>query len=126
MNTIFPNIFLTEKPLPEKIQNQINIFINQNDCVPRLSLANLAKLIAMARAIDGELSSMSLEIKDYLKILAVVDDEKVNEIINKLSAVTSKVNQDQFPNLDHVGMLQVSMFFFKFLKQVFKFLEIIL
>ena len=93
--------------MPEKIQNEIKIFINQNDCVPRLSLANLAKLIAMARAIDGELSSMSLEIKDYLKILAVVDDEKVNEIINKLSAVTSKVNQDQFPNLDHVGMLQV-------------------
>ena len=90
--------------MPAKIQNDIKIFINQNDCVPRLSLANMAKLIAMARAIDGELSSMSLEIKDYLKILAVVDDEKVNEIINKLSAVTSKVNQDQFPILDHVGM----------------------
>ena len=64
----------------------------------------MAKLIAMARAIDDELSNMSLEIKDYLKILAVVDEEKVNEIINKLSVVTSKVNQDQFPTLDHVGM----------------------
>ena len=96
--------FLTEKPLPAKIQNDIKIFINQNDCVPRLSLANMAKLIAMARAIDDELSNMSLEIKDYLKILAVVDEEKVNEIIKKLSAVTSKVNQDQFPILDHIGM----------------------
>ena len=96
--------FLTEKPLPAKIQNDIKIFINQNDCVPRLSLANMAKLIAMARAIDDELSNMSLEIKDYLKILAVVDEEKVNEIIKKLSAVTSKVNQDQFPTLDHIGM----------------------
>ena len=90
--------------MPEKIQNQIKIFINQNDFVPRLSLANLAKLIAMARAIDAELSNMSLKIKDYLKILTVVDDEKVNEIISNLSVVTSKVNQDQFPILDHVGM----------------------
>ena len=90
--------------MPAKFQNDIKIFINQNDCVPRLSLANMAKLIAMARAIDDELSNMSLEIKDYLKILAVVDEEKVNEIIKKLSAVTSKVNQDQFPILDHVGM----------------------
>lgn len=100
-----PPVYRTEKPLPAKIQNDIKIFINQNDCVPRLSLANMAKLIAMARAIDDELSNMSLEIKDYLKILAVVDEEKVNDIIKKLSAVTSKVNQDQFPTLDHIGQV---------------------
>ena len=39
--------------VPKDIQEAINIYINNQDCVPRMSLASIAKLLAMIRVVDA-------------------------------------------------------------------------
>ena len=51
--------------IPEDIQQSILIFVNGNDCVPRLSLANCAWLLSALRAVDG----LNLTALDQLSII---------------------------------------------------------
>ena len=51
--------------LQENIQQNILIFVNGNDCVPRLSLANCAWLLSALRAVDG----LNLTVLDQLSII---------------------------------------------------------
>ena len=53
------------QPLQEDIQQNILIFVNGNDCVPRLSLANCAWLLSALRAVDG----LNLSVLDQLSII---------------------------------------------------------
>ena len=82
-------------------QDHINIFINGNDIVPRLSLANLAKLLAMCRAVD----QIDLKIQDHLKILAGLRDPEILEDLETLANAVARVKQDQFPSLEHPGKI---------------------
>ena len=83
-----------------KFNQNINIFINGNDCVPRLSLANMAKLLATLRAFD----QISISIQDTLKILAGLEDNtEVEANLDKLAIAITNVEQDQFPKLEHLG-----------------------
>ena len=41
-----------DKALPETVREAIDIYINGRDCVPRMSLATLTKVISMVRAVD--------------------------------------------------------------------------
>ena len=93
-----PPVFRSESEIPD-MKNHIKNFVNRNDIVPRLSLANMAKIVAMARAID----EIELNALDYAKIIAGIDDPEVNSNLEKLSNIVSKVKQDQFPYLEHPG-----------------------
>ena len=55
-----PPIFRpTRRKVSSKFSNAIDIYINSQDCVPRMSLASMAKLLAMVRAVDAiEMSAM--------------------------------------------------------------------
>lgn len=81
------------------MKDKIEIYINGKDCVPRLSLANLTKLMAMCRAVD----QVPMTVQDQVKILAGIDGPEVRANLDKLSDALDKVNQDRFPNLDHHG-----------------------
>lgn len=84
-----------------KFNQHINIYINGNDCVPRLSLANMAKLLATLREIDKE----SISIQDTLKILAGLNKPEVLNNLDKLAETISKVDQKQFAKLEHPGQV---------------------
>ena len=96
-----PPVFRCKKKIPEKFTKNIHIFINGNDCVPRLTLANMALVIAMIRAIDDS----ELDAKDYLKILAGIEDEDVKTKLENLVTLITDVEQNEFPNLDHPGSI---------------------
>ena len=85
--------------LPCKADKHISIFINENDIVPRLSLANMATVITKLRAIDN----VAISVQDHLKILAGFEDSDVTENLKILSNAISGVHQTQFPSLDHHG-----------------------
>ena len=99
-----PPVYRARKS-PKTFQENIDIFINGNDCVPRLSLANMAKLLAMLRAFD----KVELNVQDYLKILAGIEDSEVTEKLEEFSQILDGVDQDQFPNMQHHGKI----FYFK-------------
>ena len=84
-----------------KFNQHINIYINGNDCVPRLSLANMAKLLATLREIDKE----SISIQDTLKILAGLNEPEVLNNLDRLAETISKVDQKQFAKLEHPGQV---------------------
>ena len=96
-----PPVFRSKKKIPEKFTKNIQIFVNGNDCVPRLTLANMAQVIAMIRAIDDS----ELDTKDYLKILAGIEDEDVKTKLDNLVNQITNVKQNEFPNLDHPGSI---------------------
>ena len=46
-------LFRSEKDVvPDSVRGAMAIYINSQDCIPRMSLASIAKLLAVARAID--------------------------------------------------------------------------
>jgi hypothetical protein len=91
----------TKKILPHEFREKIKIYINGNDVVPRLSLANMAKLMAMLRSID----QVPMTVQDHLKILAGLEEPEVLENLSKIQAALDNVVQDQFPALDHPGTI---------------------
>ena len=95
-----PPVYRTASNLA-KFNQHINIYINGNDCVPRLSLANMAKLLATLREIDKE----SISIPDTLKILAGLNEPEVLNKLDKLAETISKVDQKQFAKLEHPGQV---------------------
>merc|ERR1712156_850514 len=95
-----PPVYRSTNLKSSKFNENINIFINGNDCVPRLSLANMAKLLATLRAFD----QISISIQDTLKILAGLEDNpEVKANLDKLSTTINNVEQNQFPKLEHLG-----------------------
>ena len=94
-----PPVYRSANLKSSKFNENINIFVNGNDCVPRLSLANMAKLLATLRAID----KISISVQDTLKILAGREESEVNANLNQLAETISKVEQKQFPQLQHPG-----------------------
>ena len=95
-----PPVYRTASNLA-KFNQHINIYINGNDCVPRLSLANMAKLLATLREIDKE----SISIQDTLKIFAGLSEPEVLNNLDRLAETISKVDQKQFAKLEHPGQI---------------------
>merc|ERR1711953_1330962 len=95
-----PPVYRARKS-PKIFKDNIDIFINGNDVVPRLSLANMAKLLAMLRAFD----KVDLNIQDYLKILAGIEEPEVIDNLEKFSQILDGVEQDKFPNMQHHGRI---------------------
>ena len=93
-----PPVFRSENI--EKYQDKIDIFINENDCVPRLSLANIAKLLAIMEAIDD----IELPLKDQIMIYGGFKDTPyLLEDFKELVKIVTETEQDQFPRLEIPG-----------------------
>ena len=82
--------------------DNIDIFINNDDCIPRMSLGSIAKLIRMVRAID----ELDLTAKDHLQL--IFQPNSTPEIIEnqeKINTVLTAIKQDTFRYLEHPGKI---------------------
>ena len=96
--------------IPNHIQEKIMIFVNGNDCVPRLSLANCAWLLSAMKAIDN----LNLTTYDKLSIIIqkgtakelpiIQSSEIVNQNLKKVRMAIQGIDasyQEQFKYLNH-------------------------
>ena len=67
-------------PLFYRIKDTIQIFINGDDCIPRLSIANMANIITMVQEIDN----VPITNKELLKIFLGHYDDEVNTKLDEL------------------------------------------
>ena len=95
-----PPVFRSKKKISKEISSAIQIYINNYDCVPRLSLASVSRLLATVREVD----SLGLSLSEQLSILADRDSQEVQENIMKLRDVV-KVQRKSFPDLEHPGTI---------------------
>ena len=95
-----PPVFRSDQALPAKICSAIQIYVNNYDLVPRLSLASVSRLLATVREVD----SLGLSLSEQLSILADRDTEHVRENLERLREVLSSQRQT-FPDLDHPGTI---------------------
>ena len=92
-----PPVYQSEKSLSPEIAGAIDIFVNNVDCVPRLSLASVARLLAMVRAVD----ELGLSVGEQLKLLA--EREETENLMESVKTAVIEAKQDQFPSLEHPG-----------------------
>ena len=77
------------KTLEGDVLENIIIFVNGNDCVPRLSLANCAWLLSALRAVD----SLNLSIYDQLSIIVQKGTEKELPIVQSSNIVNDNLRK---------------------------------
>lgn len=85
--------------LPSSVVNAIEIYINNNDIVPRLSLGTVAKLLAMLRAVDH----LDLSISQQFFLLAGRMDQEAEKNMEMVREAIKKVKQEKFAFLTHPG-----------------------
>ena len=95
-----PPVFRSDHSLPHHISSAVDIFINNSDCVPRLSLASLARLLSSIRAVDEW--SRDYSISDQVRIL-LDNTNTSDEDLEKINRAVARVKQTTFPDLDHPG-----------------------
>ena len=95
------------KSLPKRVRDSIDIYINGQDCVPRMSLATLTKVISMARAVDAIEMTALEQVQMIIGTLAGVDETTpgIKENLAKVQRVISEIDQDRFPFLEHPGKI---------------------
>jgi len=96
-----PPVYRSKTVLPANVTNAIEIYINNFDCVPRLSLGSIARLLACMRAVD----SLGLTLAEQLSILAERSSENVQKNTSKLVEAVKHARQDKFPVLEHPGII---------------------
>ncbi len=94
-----PPVYRSNTPLPRDVVKRIEIYINNNDCVPSLSIAVIAQLSAMMKAVD-DLKFSPLEIADLLHGHSSLFPENMDYLI----AAIDGAEQTYFPYLDHPGL----------------------
>jgi len=92
-----PPVYQSEKSLKQEVVEAIDIFVNNFDCVPRLSLASVARLLAMVRAVD----ELGLTVGEQLKVLT--EREEAADLMERVKTAVIDAKQDQFPPLEHPG-----------------------
>ena len=91
-----PPVYRSENKFPQKFVENIKIFVNKSDNVPRFSFATVALAIEQMRAIDGS----ELGIKDCLKIIFGKEDkEKFKNVEKRVANATQNDKQ----NFHHPG-----------------------
>jgi len=86
-----------EKDIGEEVKDAIEIYINNSDIVPRLSLASMAQLLACVRAVD------CLKLSPY-KQFSLLSSEDTSDLESVVTAV-DEARQDMFPYLQHPGRI---------------------
>lgn len=96
-----PPVYRSDAPVPESISKCLDIYINNQDCIPRCCLGSIARLVAMVRAVD------KIEMSSYEKVKVVAgmtDDETVSNLAKVTQAIVD-IRQDRFPFLEHPGQI---------------------
>ena len=96
-----PPVYRSDTPVPEDISKRLDIYINNQDCIPRCCLGSIARLVAMVRAVD------KIEMSSYEKVKVVAgmtDDETVSNLAKVTQAIVD-IRQDRFPFLEHPGQI---------------------
>ena len=97
-----PPVYRAEVPLPDKVSKAMVIYVNNFDCVPRLSLGSIARLLVSMRAVDN----LGLTLTEQLSILAGRSgDENVQKNSSRLVEAVRSARQDKFPILEHPGTI---------------------
>jgi hypothetical protein len=122
-----PPIYRSEKEVPLHVRENINIYINGQvrarqckviyfyltntmlsffqDCVPRLSLASVARLMSMARAV----AALKLTVYQQMQVFAArLSGDMIPEItanLKKVQEAIKDIDQDRFPFLEHPGQI---------------------
>lgn len=75
------------------------------DCVPRLSLASVARLMSMARAV----AALKLTVYQQMQVFAArLSGDMITEItanLKKVQEAIKDIDQDRFPFLEHPGQI---------------------
>jgi len=85
------------RSLPTAVSESIEIFIHNHDCIPRMSLGSLTRLLTSMRAVDN----LALSVKEQVDILM----DKEEELLEKTVEAINQAKQDQFPFLQHPGKI---------------------
>ena len=95
------------KSLPKRVRDSIDIYINGQDCVPRMSLATVTEVISMARAVDAIEMTAQEQVQMIIGTLAGKDKTTpgIKENLSKVQRVISEIDQDRFPFLEHPGKI---------------------
>ena len=96
-----PPVYRADTALSTQTKEAIQIFINNYDCVPRLSLASVARLLASIRAVDN----LSLTLSQQFAILAERKEEEVERNFAKVIQAVAEARQEKFPFLQHPGKI---------------------
>jgi len=91
--------WLWDTSLPAVVRERVQILVNRHDCIPRMSLGSLARLVASLRAVDG----LGISLGDALSALAL--GEKGAEVRARVGAALASVQQEAFPYLQHPGTI---------------------
>ena len=82
--------------------DNIDIFVNNDDCIPRMSLASIAKLVKMVRAVD----SLNLTAREHLQLIFQPDaTPESTENYNRIKDAITNITQDTFGYLEHPGKI---------------------
>ena len=85
--------------IPDELTKEITAFVQGNDCVPRLSSANIDEFFEKAYA----LGKLELTQSQIFKLLTEQSDEEVDACLEAMNEATEKVQTDKFQRLNHVG-----------------------
>ena len=96
-----PPVFRSINPIAQPVNAAIDILVNNSDCVPRLSLASVARLLASLRAVD----QLGLSVAEQLAVLAGRPGPEVRQTAGRVRAAVERARQDKFPPLEHPGRI---------------------
>lgn len=94
-------VYRTEATFPDQFSQNICIYVNDKDVVPRLSLGSVAKLLSMLREVD----MLGLTLEEQLAIVMWRDDEVVKRNRERVVRAVIDVKQDRFCYLHHPGQV---------------------
>ena len=92
-------VYRTEADLSAQYLDKIDVYINDRDCIPRLSLGSIAKLLAMLREVDG----LGLSMDAQLGVVMWREDEATVLNRERVRRALKEVRQDRFLYLQHPG-----------------------
>jgi len=92
-----PPIYRSSTELSDEIKKNLKIIIFNNDIVPRLSLANIAKMLRVLRKMDD------LNVPLYSLVSIITDNmsEEDQMMFTKLKSLINQEDQTTFAPLDH-------------------------
>jgi len=94
-------VYRTEGDLSAQYLEKIEVYINDKDVVPRLSLGSVAKLLAMLREVDG----LGLSLDEQLGVVMWRDDDATLLNRERVRRALREVRQDRFLFLQHPGQV---------------------
>ena len=101
-----PPVYLASKSifsnsLPASVSEKIEIYIHHHDCVPRMSLGSLTRLLISMRAVDN----LAMTVTQQINMLRDNTDEVTEELLAKVVEAVKRSKQDKFPFLQHPGKI---------------------